>query len=78
MTSMINAMAVAGLVSVPGMMTGQLLAGNSPNEAVIYQLVVLFLLGCVTFFASQSILREGSAGSWILTARSDRSVQETR
>ncbi|MEM8954754.1 MAG: iron export ABC transporter permease subunit FetB [Verrucomicrobiota bacterium] len=40
----INAMAVAGIVSLPGMMTGQILAGNSPTDAVKYQILIFFLI----------------------------------
>ena len=40
----INAMMVVGIVSLPGMMTGQLLAGTSPIEAVKYQIVIMFLI----------------------------------
>jgi putative ABC transport system permease protein len=40
----INAMMVVGIVSLPGMMTGQLLAGTSPVEAVKYQIVIMFLI----------------------------------
>ncbi len=49
MTPILNSLAVAGVVSLPGMMTGQLLAGGSPNQAVRYQLVVLFLISGVIF-----------------------------
>ncbi|MDX2255965.1 MAG: iron export ABC transporter permease subunit FetB [Pseudanabaenaceae cyanobacterium bins.39] len=38
----INVMMVAGVVSLPGMMTGQILGGVSPLLAVRYQLVILF------------------------------------
>jgi len=41
----INAMAATGLVALPGMMTGQILAGVEPEEAVKYQLLVMFLIG---------------------------------
>ncbi len=41
---MINAMAAAGVVSLPGMMTGQILAGNPPMEAVKYQILIMFLI----------------------------------
>ena len=37
-------MAAIGLVSLPGMMTGQVLAGQSPLQAVRYQIVVMFLI----------------------------------
>jgi putative ABC transport system permease protein len=41
-------MAAAGLVSLPGMMTGQILAGSSPLEAVKYQILILFLIAAGT------------------------------
>jgi putative ABC transport system permease protein len=41
----INAMAATGLVALPGMMTGQILAGVDPTEAVKYQMLVMFLIG---------------------------------
>ena len=40
----INAMSAAGLVFLPGMMTGQILAGVDPAEAVKYQLLIMFLI----------------------------------
>lgn len=40
----INAMAAAGIVSLPGMMTGQILAGVDPVEAVKYQIMIMFLI----------------------------------
>lgn len=46
----INAMAAAGLVSLPGMMTGQILAGSPPVEAVKYQIMILFLIAGGTGF----------------------------
>jgi putative ABC transport system permease protein len=39
----INSMAAIGLVSLPGMMTGQILAGVQPVDAVKYQLLIMFL-----------------------------------
>ena len=44
----VNAMMVAGIVSLPGMMTGQILAGAPPVEAVKYQLLILFLIAAST------------------------------
>lgn len=44
----INAMAVAGVVSLPGMMTGQILAGSPPAEAVRYQILVFLLIAAGT------------------------------
>jgi putative ABC transport system permease protein len=40
----LNQMAVVGIVSLPGMMTGQVLAGQSPLQAVRYQIVIMFLI----------------------------------
>ena len=40
----INAMSAIGLVSIPGMMTGQILAGVEPMEAVKYQMLIMFLI----------------------------------
>ncbi|MGH8496982.1 MAG: ABC transporter permease [Gammaproteobacteria bacterium] len=44
----INAMAAAGVVSVPGMMTGQLFAGSAPFDAVKYQILIMFLIAAST------------------------------
>ncbi|MFB6349404.1 iron export ABC transporter permease subunit FetB [Moraxella sp. ZJ142] len=40
----INSMMVVGLVSLPGMMTGQILAGADPTQAVRYQIITMFLI----------------------------------
>ena len=40
----VNTMAATGVVSLPGMMTGQILGGVVPAEAVKYQIFVLFLI----------------------------------
>ncbi|MGM0677934.1 ABC transporter permease [Ectothiorhodospira marina] len=48
----INAMAAAGIVSLPGMMTGQILAGTPPMEAVKYQILVMFLITAGTGFGT--------------------------
>jgi len=48
MIPIINAMTVVGIVSLPGMMTGQILAGADPLEAVKYQIVVMFMLAAAT------------------------------
>lgn len=44
MTPTINSMVVIGLVSLPGMMTGQILAGADPVVAVKYQIVIMFVI----------------------------------
>lgn len=40
----VNSMAATGVVSLPGMMTGQILGGVPPVEAVKYQILVMFLI----------------------------------
>jgi putative ABC transport system permease protein len=43
-TPLVNAMAVAGVVALPGMMAGQILAGADPAEAAKYQVMIMFVL----------------------------------
>lgn len=52
MIPMLNAMAAAGLISLPGMMTGQILAGSPPLEAVKYQILIMFLIASGTGFGT--------------------------
>ena len=52
MTPIINAMSVAGIVSLPGMMTGQILAGGTPLQAVAYQILIMFTLAGANSFGS--------------------------
>ncbi len=58
---MINGMAAAGVVSLPGMMTGQILAGSPPGEAVRYQILIFLLItvgtGFGTLFANRMAAR---------------------
>ncbi|NLB89058.1 MAG: iron export ABC transporter permease subunit FetB [Syntrophomonadaceae bacterium] len=44
MTPTINSLMVVGIVSLPGMMTGQILAGMDPQSAVRYQFVVMIMI----------------------------------
>lgn len=53
----INAMSAAGLISLPGMMTGQILAGVDPTEAVKYQILIMFLIaGSTSIGALMAVL----------------------
>lgn len=52
----INAMMVMGVVSLPGMMTGQLLAGASPHSAVRYQIVIMFMIAAATALGALGIV----------------------
>jgi len=44
LTPTINAMLLAGIVKLPGVMTGQMLGGAAPFAAAKYQIVVMFML----------------------------------
>jgi putative ABC transport system permease protein len=55
----INSMAATGLVSLPGMMTGQILAGVEPMEAVKYQMLIMFLIAGGTALGSVSAVLGG-------------------
>jgi len=48
----INGMAIAGLVSLPGMMTGQILAGADPMTAVLYQILIWLGIAAGTGFGA--------------------------
>ena len=53
----VNSMAATGLVALPGMMTGQILAGVAPEEAVKYQILIMFLIaGGTTLGAVAAVL----------------------
>lgn len=54
MLPIINAMAAAGIISLPGMMTGQILAGSPPTEAVKYQILIMFMIAAGTGFATMA------------------------
>lgn len=55
----INAMAAAGIVSLPGMMTGQILAGAAPVEAVKYQILIMFLIAAGAGFGTLAAVQLG-------------------
>jgi putative ABC transport system permease protein len=53
----VNGMMTVGLVQLPGMMTGQILAGASPLVAIRYQIVVVFMLAAATAVSSLLFVR---------------------
>lgn len=59
MMPIINSMMTVGVVSLPGMMTGQLLSGTAPSEAVKYQIAIMFLIASATAI--------GTAGAVLLS-----------
>ena len=64
MMPLLNSMAAAGVVSLPGMMTGQILAGIDPLEAAKYQILIMFLIAGATTIA---VLTAGLAAVHFLT-----------
>jgi putative ABC transport system permease protein len=48
----INSMLVVGIVSLPGMMTGQIIAGQDPTQAVRYQIVVMYMICAAASFTA--------------------------
>lgn len=48
MIPILNSMSVVGLVTIPGMMTGQLLGGTEPDLAARYQILIMFLIAAAT------------------------------
>lgn len=52
MMPILNSMATTGIVALPGMMTGQILAGADPVEAAKYQVLIMFLIASATALGS--------------------------
>jgi putative ABC transport system permease protein len=65
----INQMSAAGIVTLPGIMTGQILAGLDPIEAVKYQILLMFLLSGGSGLAAVSI---AYGAAWRLTDERQR------
>ena len=57
----INTMAATGVVALPGMMTGQILSGVEPVEAVKYQILVLFLISGGTGLGAMMAVLAGAS-----------------
>lgn len=56
----VNSMAATGLVFLPGMMTGQILAGAEPMLAVRYQMLIMFLIAGGTGLGALSAVLGGA------------------
>lgn len=78
MTPTINSLMIVGLVSLPGMMTGQILGGAAPQEAVRYQIVVMLMvaaavaIGClilVGLFYKTFFNQDGALNSLALQSK---------
>eukprot|EP01024_Parvocaulis_polyphysoides_P012401 TRINITY_DN1447_c1_g2_i1.p2 TRINITY_DN1447_c1_g2~~TRINITY_DN1447_c1_g2_i1.p2 ORF type:complete len:265 (+),score=52.79 TRINITY_DN1447_c1_g2_i1:2-796(+) len=54
-TPLLNRLSVVGLVSIPGMMTGQILGGSSPFVAAKYQIIIMFLIATAYSMSTMAI-----------------------
>jgi putative ABC transport system permease protein len=52
----INAMTVVGIVTLPGIITGQLLSGIDPLNAAAYQMLIMFMLAFVDLLSVLLVL----------------------
>lgn len=53
----LNTMMVVGIVTLPGIITGQILAGASPLNAALYQILIMFMLALATLITSLLVIR---------------------
>lgn len=67
MTPTINSLLTVGLVALPGMMTGQIVSGVSPESAVRWQIVVLYQLAAASTVAG--VAAAALARRMLFTAR---------
>ena len=61
----INQMSAAGIITLPGIMTGQIIAGMDPVEAAKHQILLMFLLwasGMAAMGAAYGAMRRLSDG----------------
>jgi len=79
-TPLLNSMSVIGIIAIPGMMTGQILAGSPVMEAAHYQALIMYLIATATFgvifMEILFILHIGFDASHML--RSDRFTKASR
>ncbi len=75
----INGLLTVGLVALPGMMTGQIVGGTEPEQAVRYQIVIMYQLVAVAAvsgtlaatFARRLLFTPGAALRPVLDAAAD-------
>lgn len=70
----INGLLTVGLVALPGMMTGQIVSGTAPEQAVRYQIVILYQLVAVA--AVSGLLAGGFARRLLFTPRAQLRLPE--
>ena len=64
MMPILNAMAATGVVTLPGMMTGQILSGIDPVEAAKYQVMIMFVISAAT---ALGVMLAAVGGAWLIT-----------
>jgi putative ABC transport system permease protein len=72
----INSMLTVGLVALPGMMTGQIVSGTAPEQAVRYQIVILYQLVAVAAVAG--VIAVVYARRLLFTSRAQLVLPRTR
>ena len=55
-TPLLNNMSVVGIVSIPGMMSGQILGGSNPIVAARYQIVIFYLVALASSCAATAVI----------------------
>jgi putative ABC transport system permease protein len=68
----INGLLTVGLVALPGMMTGQIVSGTAPEQAVRYQIVIMFQLVAVA--AVSGFVAVSAARRMLFTRRAQLSL----
>lgn len=53
---LVNSMMIMGVVSLPGMMTGQILAGADPADAVRYQILIMLMIASCVALATGGVV----------------------
>ncbi|NJO42449.1 MAG: iron export ABC transporter permease subunit FetB [Cyanobacteria bacterium CRU_2_1] len=53
----LNSMMVVGVVTLPGIITGQILSGVNPLDAAVYQMVIMFILAIATLSATLLLIQ---------------------
>jgi putative ABC transport system permease protein len=70
----VNSMMVMGLVSLPGMMTGQILEGAAPAAAVRYQIVIVFMIASAAALGVVAVVILG----WLRLTSADHQLRLDR
>jgi putative ABC transport system permease protein len=52
----INSMMVVGIVTLPGIITGQILSGVDPLDASLYQMLIMFMLAFTTLLTATTLI----------------------